>query len=139
VFRINGVSEAVQALHPVTAAPAGWGPRPVHPGFPLRLLHDGRRLFISARRDIFFGPTRGGISVYEPPGFSQLAGLTRNPAGLVLSVTADAGRQVIVERTANFQTWTGISTNTAWEGVLEVHDPDPPTDHAHYRAWTSEP
>jgi hypothetical protein len=46
----------------------------------------------------------------------------------------------MVQRTSDFKTWTGISTNLAWEGVLEMKDPVPSSaDPVFYRAQTSEP
>ena len=70
-------------------------------------------------------------------GFSRFTRLTLGPSATELSVSADQGRQVIVERTTDFSSWTSISTNIAWEGVLEATDLTPPgSPPAFYRART---
>jgi hypothetical protein len=81
-----------------------------------------------------------GLAAYEPAGFSSFTQISPGLSGTQLRLIADQGRQFIVERTSDFNTWNGISTNVAWEGVLDVEDPAPPPNApVFYRAQTFEP
>ena len=78
-----------------------------------------------------------GLAVYEPAGYSRLTQVSPGAISTRILLTGEQGREFIVERTADFNTWTGIRTNIAWEGVLEATDPTPTGSiPAYYRAKT---
>jgi trimeric autotransporter adhesin len=101
------------------------------------LLAVGNTLYLTNEKLFFAGISRKGLAVFEPPGFSRFTHMTPTEAGTRLRLTGDQGREFIIERTADFGGWSGVSTNVAWEGVLEVEDPATPNSSpVFYRART---
>ena len=126
-------------LTPYTADVGTWDTRTYSFSSPKRVLKASQRLFVIGRLNAIFGPTRHGLVVYEPEGFSVFHRPERQGNTTKLGLTVDQGRQVVVERTTNFNTWTGVATNIAWEGNLQLQDASAPASGAYYRAQTSQP
>lgn len=121
-----------------TAEVGAWDTRPYSFNAPRRIEKIGAQLFIAGEHGAHFGPTRHGLVVYDPKGFSVFQRIEQEGDAINLRLAADQGRQVMVQRTSDFKTWTGVSTNVAWEGVLEVEDPATPADGpVFYRAKTT--
>lgn len=99
------------------------------------LLAVGDTLYLTNEKLFFAGISRKGLAVFEPSGFSRFTQLTLTEAGTRLRLTGDQGREFIIERTTDFGGWSGVSTNVAWEGVLEVEAPATPNSSpVFYRA-----
>lgn len=126
-------------ISPDDAALGAWDARPYTFSQPMHVMMAGSRLFVVGGHAAWFGPTRHGLVVYEPAGFSVFHQPERQGNTTKLGLTADQGRQFIVERTTDFKTWTGVSTNLAWEGIFDVQDTNAPVDRASYRAYTNQP
>lgn len=109
------------AVDPTTGTPSHWDTRPLSHQDPEVFLQDGDTLFVVG---IASGSSRkrSGITVYEPPGFSRITRLTSNGTEIQIKLTADQGREFIIERTSDFQAWAELGTHTAWEGVIEIED-----------------
>ena len=121
------------AVDPTTTALDPWDTRPYFFWTSKRLLLEGGRLFVVGGDNV-----RSGLVVYELEGFSRFTRLDRGPSGVELGLSAGQGWQVTVERTADFNSWMGVSTNIAWEGLLEITDSMPPaSDPVFYRAKTT--
>ena len=130
----------VIGVDPETAGLGSWDPRPNNLYYSVPLVSDGQRLFVGGEHYAVVAPSGRAIAVFEREGFSRFTQIDLGPPLTKLSLSVDQGRQVIVERTTDFSTWTGVSTNMAWEGLVELLDPRPPsTLPAFYRAGTNQP
>jgi trimeric autotransporter adhesin len=128
------------AVTPDTGSPTSWDTRPLSYLTPVGLHREGNTLFIMGDHLSAGGPKRMGLAVYEPEGFSMLTRLTPGGTSTHVRLSGDQGREFVLERTADFGAWSGVSTNIAWEGVLELEDPAAPNNSpAFYRARTSQP
>ncbi len=127
-------------VDPVYGTPLEWSALPWVFAPQARLHAVDGTLYLLGAQSFFAGVTRKGLAVFEPAGFSRFQRPERAGDAINLRLTADQGRQVIVERTTDLNTWNGVSTNVAWESVLEIKDTAPPsTGPALYRAQTFAP
>ena len=120
-------------------APSAWDTRPVSFLDPYLILRDEDTLFLAGKLFSAAGPKRMGLAVYEPAGFSRFTQLTSTGTTTRLRLSADQGVAFVIERTADFMDWTSISTNIAWEGIVQLQDASAPAGGAFYRARTSQP
>ncbi len=134
------LNSTVLRVNQVTGAPAEWNPLP-HVFSPRSgLMAAGETLFLIGNQNLYSGITRKWLAVFEPPGFSRFVELTPQATTARLRLSADQAVEFVVERTPDFNNWTSISTNIAWEGTFEVTDLTLPSSQSvFYRAKTSQP
>lgn len=118
----GAVKPTVLRLDGVTGTPADWNTLPYIFSPQAGLVAAGDALFLMGEQNFSSGITRRGLAVFETAGFSRFTQLTPGDTGVGLQLSADQGREFVIERTTDFNTWTGVSTNTAWEGIIQVRD-----------------
>jgi len=127
-FESQGRASSLINVATNTGIPFPWETRPYLFLRPERLLFDGSSLFVVGDHAAGRGPKRMGIAVYPPAGFSRFSRISTDGTAVQLRLLGDAGLSFQIDRSMDLDQWVPISTNTAWEGMIEFSDTVPNVD-----------